>query len=530
MKNLFQQLNKPLIYLLGASLFLNIFLIVFSNLGILPLKYVSDFIFYTLICFALVIYRPKWGFLLFVSTIALENINIAPNNFGIMIRPYQFIGGLTIIAVLVKMLAKNSEYRLPKFNLNDALLLIFSLAGFASALTSEFPKNAFKQSVIIVSFVGLYFLVRIFLKNILALKEVALFFFSSGILISFYGVWQNMRFANNLKAFEIMAGRPNATFTEPDWLGMFCVFFLASLYSIMYYLKSRGLDKTENIILKITLLFTILTLNLTLLIITVARSAWVGAFLVSFIFLILVLTELRWQPAKWHWREAILDKIFILTALIVSLCLILFFHFTTFQLFNRVQSTGTGLQEITIACPGNMDIIIPTVVSNESEYTRYSCQHIRLEEEEQEIANGSIINKIYRPDPNINLRSTIYQKSIAQIKEYWFFGIGWSNINAILGKDERGAGLNSSNIFLEVWLGTGLLGFIAFIMMLLNFLICGVQNFIYNRNDRKYLGVFIILALVGIIIPNLFNAGAMLGVLWLFFGILSALPKTNLKQ
>jgi hypothetical protein len=525
MKKILTQLNTPLIYLLGASVALNFFLIIFANLGILPLKYLSDFIFYALVFLALAFYRPKWGFLLFVGTIALENINIAPIELGMMLRPYQFIGGLTVVAVLLRIILRNSEYKITKLSVPDIALLVFALAGFFSTLQATAHGIALKQSIIITSFVMLYFLTRIFIKNILILKEAVLFFISSGLITAVYSVWQNIRFSQGANAFESMPGRPNATFTEPDWLGIFAVLFLASLLTIMYYLKNK-IEENENLPAKV-LLFIALILNFILLIITVARSAWLGAFFVITVFLLLLWTNLQANFRKWNWREVVVDKIFLATAFLLALASVFVFQLTTFQLFNRIQSTGTGAQKITIACPGGLDVIIPKTIQSADEYLKYNCRHINLDEIEEEGRMGNVVQEIYRPDPNINLRSQIYQKSIVEIKNNWFLGIGWGNINAILGTDERGSGLNSSNIFLEVWLGAGLIGLLAFIVFLVSLLLRGIQNFKQPTEQRKNLGLLIILSLVAIIIPNLFNAGIMLGVLWLFFGLISAVPKVK---
>ena len=516
----------------------------------------SDFVFYTLICFALVIYRPKWGMLLFVGTIALENINIAPTELGMIIRPYQFIGGLTVLAVFLKIIFQKTELRFPKLNLTDWAVLVFALAGFVSVFGANVRTVALKQAIIVASFVALYFLLRIFVKNIATMREVLIFFVGTSFVTIIYGIWQNIRFAHGMSSFEVMAGRPNATFTEADWLGIYISLLLAIVYSCLFYFNKKRDDINEDaqisnfqfpISKQITIskysgfarsgearqiietaLYAFLVVVYIMLILTVSRSAWVGALVTTFVFILIFFTQLRMESKKWQWRKTFHLKIRILSAIILSLVIVYIFHLTTFQLFNRVQSTGTGLQKITIACedeglsPQKGDLV------PYEELAGLGCRHINLEEIDQEKAQGNFVTEVYRKDPNVNVRQVIWGKVWQELKNHAIFGIGWGNINSILGQDERGAGLNSSNIFLEIWLGAGIFGLLAFITMIVNIFIQGVQNFANENEQRKYLGLFAILGLVAIIIPNLFNAGIMLGTLWLFFGVVASIPKAKL--
>jgi O-antigen ligase len=100
-------------------------------------------------------------------------------------------------------------------------------------------------------------------------------------------------------------------------------------------------------------------------------------------------------------------------------------------------------------------------------------------------------------------------------------GIGWGSIGNILGQDERGAGLNSSNIFLEIWLGSGILGFLAFLAVWVYIPFRTVLNFARTINsEEKAFAIFSLTAWLGLTIANLFNAGILLGFLWLFIAII----------
>lgn len=519
------KLNKPKSYLLLANAFLVLFLIILSNIGILPIKNTGDFIFFAIIFLAFALYRPSWAFLFFIGTIALENINLAPEGIGIAVRPYQFVGGLTILAVLIKLIFRRLGFNFPKWSRYDLLFIIFTLAGFLSVLGSVDKILSLKQSIIVTSFAVLYFLVRIFIQSFDDLKKIIPFFLSSSIIVVLYGIWQNIRFSKGLSHFETMPGRPNATFVEADWLGIYLVLLLATIYVFVYWIKNNNQEtitkqlSITNFQFSKSLYFVscILYLAVTyiLLILTVSRSAWLGALAISIMYQVVCIKYFIFD--KKDWKGFFKQLMILIFAGIISLTVIYIFNLTNFRLFNRVQSTGTGLQKITISCSKN--ISLPEKIETIAELTSYSCRHINLEEVQSEQANGNFVKEIYRNDPNVSIRSEIYKKSWNEIKQHPILGIGWGNIGKILGSDDRGASLNSSNIFLEIWLGTGIIGTLAFLVILAYILVFNIRLFISGNIDNETLGLFGILGLIGLIIPNLFNAGIMLGFVWIFFAI-----------
>ncbi len=534
------------LYLIIANIFLVFFLILLSNFKVIPFKATGDFIFFICLVFAFALYRPGWAFLFLVGTIALENINLAPESLGFFIRPYQFIGGLLFLAVAIRFLSKKLYFQPVKLNWPDWLVFLIPLASLLHIFNSANPKAGIKFALILFSFAILFLLAKNYIQNIADLKKVLPFFFGSSLVIMLYGLWQNIRFANGLNSFAVMPGRPNGTFTEPDWLGLYVSLLLAGIYSLMFYFdkKSREANRDVQIfnfqisifnkfsILKFLnfnfisnfkfqiLNFIYLTLVFALLIISVARSAWLAAISVTIIFLFIIFTNLKINFRQWQWGETIKIKLYIILAFILSLGAVYFFHLTAFQLLNRAQSVGTGEQKITIACPGNIDMAIPKNITDEKEYARYSCRHINLEEIESEKAKGNIITEVYRKDPNVNARAEVYKKSWAEIKAHPIAGIGWENIGAVLGRDGRGVSLNSSNIFLETWLGSGIIGFVSLVIILINIFIQASIGFYKETNiEQKAFALFIILSWTGIIIFNLFNAGIMLGFLWVWLGV-----------
>jgi len=255
-----------------------------------------------------------------------------------------------------------------------------------------------------------------------------------------------------------------------------------------------------------------------LLIITVSRSAWLGVGFVTLIFLKAILTDFSWHLGNWHWKMFLQQTVFIFTAGLVSVGIIYSFNLTSFQLFDRAQSAGTGLQKITVACRENINL--PEKINSSAELIRYGCRHINLEEIAMEEGLGNQIKEIYRPDPNIDIRGQIFQKSWEAIRKQPILGIGFGAIAPYLWQDERRSSLNSSNIFLEVWLGSGLIGLLVFILIWVKASVIFAKRFwLAGSQEEKAFGLFILLGSFALFIPNLFNAGIFLMILWFFWGI-----------
>lgn len=559
------------------QLFLNsiliLSLITFSNLEILPLQNLYLFSFFAIIIFVSSLFFAETTFLFFISSIILENINLAPQEIGINIRPYQLLGGILFFTISTKHFfywliskSKKSDCKtfFNKIKFRDYLVLIFVFSSFLSSFFSVNKAVSFKQSVIVSSFAIFYFLTRIFVKNFQDLKKAIYFFLNSSLIVTVYGIWQNWRFMQNLNHFEKMTGRPNATFLEPDWLAMFLVFLLAGLYGLVYFrfiannekivfskifLKSEILNKLffrsrSKIIFQddknngnfeiVFFLYFFIFLIYILLLLTVARSGWLGAGVVTIFYLLFVLLNLNgkfgWQKffqfQNYSWKNFFQQGFTLFFLGILAIISIFSFKLTNFELGNRIQSTSSGNQEITISCLPNFSIDQKyflnshKIIENVSELEKYNCRHINLEEIESEEAKGNLVKKIYRKDPNFNVRSESYQKSWQTIQKHFILGVGWGNIGSILGKAEDGTELNASNIFLEIWLGAGIFGLISFILILINIFWQGF-DFVQNENFlKKCFGLFLLLGLVAILVPNLFNAGILLGFLWLFLGLL----------
>ncbi|MEF3692424.1 MAG: O-antigen ligase family protein [Candidatus Moraniibacteriota bacterium] len=519
LNNLVNRFNSLKYYLLGVNVLLVSGLILFSNGGYFPLKNIGDFLFFVFITFLLALYRPGWGFLFFTGTIVLENINLAPIDLGVAVRPYQLIGLLTFLAIVIRYLTNRLNFSLPKFIWADYVLFLLGAGGFLAVLNAGSGAVAFKQSLIILSFILLYLLTRVFIQKLEDLKKIIPFFLSSSAIVLLYGIWQNFQFMRGGESFAVMPGRANATFSEPDWWGIFLVFLVAVLIVLIYNLAEKikvfGLKNGKSFLTYAVFVWILIFLSGVNLIIAVSRSAWLGAMAVLGVFGFYLALKKKLYPVG-----------IVFSAFLLSIGAVYFFKLTNFELDNRIQSTASGLQEITIACESEVEI--PGSIASVDELKNYNCRHINLEDVVVEFEKGKIIKKAYRQDPNFNIRKKIYQKVSNELQKNWFLGIGWGNISQILGQDERGAGLNSSNIFLEVWLGAGFLGFIAF-SILIGYAIGRGKLFFwkkfkagkFKRGDAgmDFFYLFLLLSSLAVVVPNLFNAGIMLGFLWWWLAI-----------
>jgi hypothetical protein len=513
--------------------------IIFSRLGMLPIAKTGDLIFWLVLIFALALYRPGWAFLFFTGAIVLENISLTAPEIGFNLRIYQALGALIIAAIAVRWALKKSVLAPLRLTKPDYLILAFLGGSLLSALFSAERGASLKIALIILSFTALYFLTRIYIQDSIDLKKILPFFLVAALGVVIYGILQNIFFSQGWVFHgEVMPGRPNATFTEPDWLGIYLVFLLAVVYSLVYYFNKErdnqlSLNPKSQIpnpkqipnpnfqkYLIVYTLYIILIPIYILLIITVSRSAWLGAGFITLVFLKAILTDFSWHFNNWRWKMFLHQMVFVVCSGAVSLLIIYGFNLTNFQLFNRAASSS-GLQKITVACESRSDLDLPKQINSSAELIRYGCRHINLEDIEKERSAGNHVTEVYRPDPNVNIRGQIFQKSWEAIKTHPILGVGYGSIYTFLGRDERGISLNSSNIFLEVWLGSGLMGLLAFMLIWLNAIIVFVKRFWRAESqEEKAFALFILLGIFALLIPNLFNAGIFLMLLWFFWGII----------
>ncbi len=523
----------PVSVLLVVNILLVGGLILLANLGGLPIVGVGNFAFFAVLALLFALWRPVWAFWLLVGLVPLEVVNLAPVEVGLAVRPYQLMTGVLLVALVVHFVADRLSRKLPTWRLADTAVVVFVLAGFVAAVGGSLDVgSALKQAVIVGSFALLYFLARYFVRGPVSARRPFWFLFSSVSVVVLYGIWQNWRFAQSLAHFEIMPGRPNATFSEPDWLGIFTVFAIAIVCAIIYHfaqIARKGIDIKMEVVKKIAL-FALLSALFTLLIITVARSAWVGAAAVVMVFGLVAIWRL-WVVGRFTqlsaWRPLIVSFAQIAGAFVLAIGIVNFANLTTFELANRAVST-TGAQEITVSCADknateNLRKFVGELpqrkLENIAQLEKFKCKHINLEEIDSERALGKEVLKVPRNDPTVAIRADIYTQSWELIRANWLLGIGWGGAGQFLGTDAHSNALNTSNIFLEIWLSTGIIGLVAFLTLLGSIAHGAYRRLRYGHNLRNFhFALAITLGLVALTIPNLFNAGLLMGWVWIFLG------------
>ncbi len=256
------------------------------------------------------------------------------------------------------------------------------------------------------------------------------------------------------------------------------------------------------------------------LIITVSRSAWLGLFFgVSFLVL--------WSI--WRQREQTVKKIFFLVlSFCVALTYVIVVPLTNFELGNRAQSSISGLQEITISCLKKENL--PLQISSENDLAEYNCRHISLEEREEEKASGRYITKVLRKDPNAEIRKDIWRKTEEIIRENFLFGIGWGGISSAFGEGSRGEYFNASNIFLGVWLGSGLIGLGGLIMLFVYLAYFSIRSSLSKEKGISKIGIALFGTLGVVFVFSMFNSSEFLAIMWIWLGMIGFLLPAIRKQ
>lgn len=527
---------------LGAFL-LSLFFLFLGNSAVFPID-MADFTFSVAISFFFALYRPGWAFLIFLSLLPFETISLSPEMLAFSLRPYQLLGGVLLLSMLVRLIVHRLPFPVMRFRWFDIAPLIFGLGGLlAMCSASDIPRAA-KQVVIVFSFVALYFLSRQFLGEARDVRRVTPFLALSSVCAILFALWQSIRFTMGRISFEAMPGRPNAFFAEADWLGMFLMLSGSMALTLLFRCLDRHCDeeRTESVptveqsflrmpicdsrrysrALVLLSVFCFLTLSLLGTLLTVARSAWVGFALSTFIFLSLLLIGGRSRSFRaWRWKLFVQGCVVTALSFIVALLVVSGFRLTTFDLINRAGSTASGQQKITVSC--ETPVVLPESVGSVSELPSYGCRFIRLEEIDTEQSAGRFVSTVSRPDPSIEARRVISQKTFETLREHWLFGIGWGGIGSVLGTDDRGATLNASNAFLEAWLGGGILGALSFLVLWMLVPIFSLRAFFgsesgTNQVVSREIVLFFLVSWAGLTAFNMFNSGILLGFVWVWLG------------
>ncbi|MEI9967023.1 MAG: O-antigen ligase family protein [Candidatus Moraniibacteriota bacterium] len=484
--------------------------------GFLPLD-LTSFLFAAFLVFLFTLYRPGAAFLFLIGLIPFETIRLAPQVIPFDLRPYQLVALLLFAALCVRFLAGKLTPSFIRFAFPDALLGLVGIGAFLALFGAPDVPTAAKQACVLLSFGLLYFLMRQFLRHEENLRHIQPFLAGSAAVVFGTALWQAWRMRQGLEAFTAMTERPNATFPEADWLGLyagFMVLLLAVQLSSALPALRRRLSAAPWAIAYPFFLLVLLVAGFATLIVAVSRSAWLATAAGFLVFFALVV----WEYIRGYLSAKRTIAFFLvpLLACLLALAGVRLFSLTAFDLSERSASSASGLQTITISCSD--DRILPERIESLEELAPLGCRHINLEEREAEAAAGRSVTQVLRPDPNVSLRRHIYAESLHLIREHPILGIGWGNARLFLGNDGNGTGLNASNIFLEVWLGSGFLGFFGFLLFWFWLLVIHAGAFLRREPGAATSRLFIALFFL-VTVFNLFNSGLLLALTVFFFAL-----------
>lgn len=463
---------------------------------------------------------PRETFGLFLASVVLEIFPIAEIA-GVSMHWYQLLGGALGMTIVWQMFREKKRFFdfFKKLGIVDGAVGLVGFGGIVSAVA--YGGVAPKQCVILGSCIAFYFLIRYFVR----VRRDGVFFapYLGGAFftVMLYGIAQNILFAADKFSLEVMPGRPNGTFSEADWFGLYAA--LGVLVSaVAVFFKELPSQKKAGVTAARFFPHAVLFLATTGLLLSVARSAWLAAFAG----LVVVKAGIFF---RYGFRETLRWGVQIGIVLVLSGIFVFEAGLTSFELGNRAQSTLSGWQEITVVCPREQEEKIPRYIERVEEIKQNGCGMIMLEDVDEYRNRGFAVVKIFRKDPNAEIRKNVWKTSLEEIVKHPVTGIGWGNIGSLLGTDERGATLSSSNLFLEMWLGSGIFGFVG-CMVVFGYLFaknahdvwrakCETKKKNLYGNTDNVFPIGIMGLLIALVVFNLFNSAHFLAILWVVLAL-----------
>ncbi len=529
--------SKDYIFITFIGFTLSVGLILFGITG------GSPYLFYvlSLIAIILAVINPTMLFWLFLAAIPLDTTIVSPEWLPISLRPFQLFGILTIAGTVIHWIFHtfdlrpisfkkichicsilSKECRIEKkensFGWFDRIIFCLPIFALLGAVNSPNKALSLKLVLVLVSFVALFWLIRTFTQTKRQMFEALWFFAVGSVPVLFFGFYQMLAFKFGWISFGIFDKRINGTFMEPDWFGMYLSILMAVILWFRFALLERK-DKTMIGNLKVIKLLRAATIGdlflmAILIILTVARSAWLGlaAVLVAYIVLIFMRKKGTLLPKiSYSLKESLIQATVILSAAVF----VWGTGLSTFHIANRAVSSVSGMQKITISCEKNSKV--PKKIESTDRLSEFGCFHIDLEDIAKEQKQGREVKEVFRPDPNVDVRKKIYAISWNEIKKYPLLGQGLGSSGIVLGQDEHGSNYNASNIFLESWLSMGIIGFLLVLLIFFYPIFWSLKNIFKGRNINS--SSFVLLTALAVLIPNMFNSGLLLGVVWAWIAI-----------
>ncbi len=252
--------------------------------------------------------------LLFVPVFMVPFLQTNRSIIDLKIALIQVLGGIALSILGLKIITSKNDIK--RINIVNIGAVIFAASILISCVFSSKPFLAFKDSMMHLGFIILFFTAQFTIKNIREGSRLLYMSFAAGSIVFIFGIMQYFGYdilqsLMNYKYKEVLSGRNFflSTIGNPEYVGSYLA-ILSSIIFPMVILSDKGKNKIIN-----TAFFSIFMFGL---IISGARGAFIG-FFVSLITAIYISVKMKcWIPTKQF------KIIFFISSLIIIFVLIIF--------------------------------------------------------------------------------------------------------------------------------------------------------------------------------------------------------------
>ena len=508
MRNYSLLINKKF-FIRNTLIFLGFFIFFFSYHNLIKYDNVKILLFSNLlmlIVFLISAFNSKWGFYAFIFFVPLLNtlttiLRIGPLNFPLFLFFAFFLGFLC--SFFLKLFLEKFSYINLKTGIDNDLLLfviIFIVIIFVSVILTVFRYSNFYPFVTnnyynlkvsagnfdsnsaipwtikyffnyLVGFLVFFAVFNVFEK----IKEVVYCIFVLAISTFFSFLMLLYQFFINplIGSFKFWVNyeRLNATFTDPNALGIFTMLVFPLFLALIFYFKKWYLK----------LIFSILTaLIFVMVVLSGSRSALIGIVLSAIVFLVIslgiVFRKIKILTAR--------KKYLAIVSIAIVICIIISAFLIVFLTDNKLKSNVLSLG------------LIQRTVSTFDTFISY-------------FKSAGFIESIKSIS---NYRYIFWRMAVNMLKDYPVTGVGtgayFIELPDYIYNYERGFPLIdfSGNYYLQVLSELGIVGFIS-IMLFFYFIIKKTSLFFLNRNikQNKWVLAGLFISFISMLIIQIFG-------------------------
>lgn len=429
----------------------------------------------------------SWYALIFIIPFELLQLHVL----GISLRLHQLVFVLTCIlggyafAHHIPRVLRNTlkSIRKPWWYYQHVyiwtLLLIWLFSVIGGIRNGEDLQVTLIRSGVFLGYIGVFWLIYYGLRKKEQVDAIINILIVSTMVVIIIGVYEAIALQWGLPDWTynvIFDGRADSLFPEPNWFGMWLAIMTAIALPRWYqeYQIHGGLQWGWLIFFFLLIFTNILTLT---------RASWLATAVVVLLFVFQYLIINGWQYLKQSLVPFVLTRV-VIVILVASLLAPVF---SPFNLWGRAVSIVT--HQITIT---------ETVDEEDSD-----------NDGEKEVVRTKV------SDVNVSSRILSYQQSLSLIGVYPFLGVGHAGFEEYFEE-----GSNPSNLFLSVFVSSGVAGGIIFLGLIYIWI---KQASIFFVDHPEYanmmLGIIMAIGVVG-----MFNDPILMGFMWLMFGFLARLP------